>query len=199
MLSSYIFLVMFVIVGVRSGAFATAARMLSRIFVSGERREVPKPVRGGGVAGLAEGLAALVTRGRELSATIEVLRELSPAYHRTFEEVDAGLLDDRRRHALRRDFEDAMIYVTRALDAWCVAHRQLDPQGRLMLARIGGELPDVEGVLRRFPWLPRRVVECGTIHYRADEQVFERALFEIDDAVQRLETSLTYEAHQAYR
>ncbi len=110
----------------------------------------------------------------------------------------AGLLDDRRRQAVRRDFEDAVIHVTRSLDRWCIQLDALDEPAHARL-REAGPLPDVRGLLREFRWLPREVHQIGHMHFRADEPAFEHALGELREQLLRLEQSLTRRRRRAYR
>lgn len=194
---SFVFLILFVVVGVRSGAFEMAARMASRVFVSGRRREAPVVSRGGGVGGLPADLAGLVERGRELEAAVDALRELSPRYHRSQNALSSTLLVDRRRYALRRDFEDAVVHVAAALRAWAGARAQLGERSRLLLR--GQPNPDIEGVLDRFAWLPRSVIECGPLHFRSDLVALERALGRVHSALGELEHGLVYGHRPAYR
>ena len=202
MLGSFVgfaFVALLLVVGWRSGSFELALRMLSRILVSGKRRESPVSVREGGLAGLPDSLARLVRCGRQVDAAVTVLREQSPDYHRSFETPPQSLLDDRRRQAVRRDFEDAVIHVTRALDGWCRAHEALDESARLRLRSATSAVPAVRGLLRDFPWLPRHVHEVGHLHFRTDEPEFERRVFALEQALREVDASLTSAAPLAYR
>lgn len=186
-------------VGVRSGAFALLARMTSRVLVSGRRREPPVVQRAGGLADLPPSLRRLVHRGRELGAAVDQLRQIAATYYGSFETSTSSLRDDRRHQAARRDFEDAVIHVTLAADGWCQALPQLDAESRARLS-TAGPLPDVPGLLRRFPWLPRQVYEVGTLHFRSDAPDFEQRLWALDGQWRALEAALTSaRASAAYR
>jgi hypothetical protein len=54
-------------------------------------------------------------------------------------------------------------------------------------------------LLERFPWLPREVHEIGHLHFSADEPLFEKALFELDAALWRVEEALTRKSPGLYR
>ncbi|MEM7159991.1 MAG: hypothetical protein AAF799_44545 [Myxococcota bacterium] len=187
----FAFIALLVVVGQRTGSFELALRMLSRIFVSGRRRDTPIATREGGVADLPDSLARLVRCGRQVDAAVTVLREQSPAYHQSFENSPTSILDDRRRQAVRRDFEDAVIHVARALDGWSRAHAALDETARLRLRSVIAGLPAVDGLLRDFPWLPRQVYQVGHLHFRTDEPEFERRVFALDQALRDVDESLT--------
>lgn len=184
--------------GVGSGALGFLARMLSRILVSDRRRDPPEVRRGGGVSGLPRPLARWVARRRELEAAVADLQAVAPAYHRSFEAGTGSVLEDRRRQAARRDFEDAVIHVTRALDALCADQDRLDDESRARLHEAG-PVPDAAGLLRSFPWLPRQVHEIGTLHYRDDAPAFDRRLLELDEDLRRVEDALTHGRGAAYR
>lgn len=183
---------------IKSRVFGVALALLSRLFVSGKRREAPPLRRRGGMEGLSHSLVTLVVRRRKLEAAVQVLRELAPAYHRSFETEARGILDDRRRRALRRDFEDSVIHVARALDGWCEALRGLDEESRVQL-HATGPVPDVPALLRRFPWLPREVHQIGHLHFRNDEPKLEAQVFTLDAALQGLEHALLRQGTGAYR
>lgn len=183
---------------ISSGLLSFCLRMLSRIFVSSRRRPIPTATRGGGLAGLPAGLAALVRSQRALEATIADLRALGPAYHRSFEPGHGGIRDDRRRQATRRDFEDAVIHVTRALDDWCIRFNALDEPARARL-EAAGTVPDVHALLREFRWLPREVHQVGHLHFRNDEPAFEQRVFELGEGLHGLDEALTHQRAQAYR
>lgn len=204
MLKAFITLLLLVLAGLAiafvicSGALSLALRMMSRVLVSDRRRPTPTVLRGGGLVGLPEDLAQLVRSQRRLEAAIADLRDLSPHYHRSSEIEHIGIRDDRRHQALRRDYEDAVIHATRAMDEWCTGLDALDPRGRARLETIGS-VPDVHGVLEEFRWLPREVVEVGHLHFRSDQGAFERRLFALGDQLRSFEEALTYERSQAYR
>ncbi len=196
---SFAFIALLLMVGVRTGTFEAALRILSRIFVSGRRRELPVVQRGGGLAGLPTSLAELLRHGRQLDAAVMVLRERSPAYHRSFESSVTSILDDRRQQALRRDFEDAVIHVARALDRWCEAMAKLDDRARARLDTAATSVPDAHDLLEDFPWLPRHVYQVGHLHFRSDEPEFERRVFALHDGLRHVEESLTRASPLAYR
>lgn len=129
---------------------------------------------------------------------MQVLRELAPAYNRSFKTKTRGILDDRRRRALRRDFEDAVIHVARALDGWCEALRGLDEESRARL-HAASPVPDVPALLQRFPWLPREVHQVGHLHFRDDEPRLEAEVLALDDALRELEHALLHQGARAYR
>lgn len=183
---------------IRSGALSLSLRMLSRIFSGRHRRPVPAVVRGGGLAGLPEGLAGLLEHQRQLEAAITELSLLGPDYQRSFEEPGVSLAEDRRRQAARCDYEDAVIHTTRALDQWWRQHQALDERARARL-RVVGPVPDVEGVLRRFPWLPRQLHQVGPMHFRDDLPAFEARVAELGEQLPRFEAELTHRSGQAYR
>ncbi|MEM9453578.1 MAG: hypothetical protein AAGF11_05335 [Myxococcota bacterium] len=183
---------------ISSGALSLALRMMSRVFVSGRRRPTPTVRRGGGLVRLPEDLAGLVRSQRQLEAAITDLRELSPTYHRSSQIEHTGIRDDRRHQALRRDYEDAVIHATRAMDQWRTCLGALDPRGRARLETLGS-VPDVHGVLEDFRWLPRHVYQVGHLHFRSDQEAFERRLFALGDQLRPFEEALTYERTQAYR
>ena len=191
-------ILLFVMAVIKGRVFGVALAMLSRLFVSGERCEAPPLRRRGGLEGLSRPLVALVVRRRKLEAAVQVLRELVPAYHRSFETEVRGILDDRRRRALRRDFEDAVIHVVRALDGWCEALRGLDEESRVRLHATGA-VPDVPALLLRFPWLPREVHQIGHLHFRDDEPELEAQVFALDEALQGVEHALLRQGAGAYR
>lgn len=185
-------------IAIRSEAPSFLLRMLSRIFASDRRRPTPEVVRGGGLADLPEGLARLVRTQRQLEAAIADLRDVSPAYRRALEADEGSLWDGRRRQAIQREFEDAVIHVTRSLDAWCVDFDDLDDRTRQQL-HAAGPAPDVHALLRDFGWLPREVYQVGHLHFRTDTEWFEQRLFELDGQLREFEDALTHQRVRTYR
>ncbi|MCH9683659.1 MAG: hypothetical protein K0V04_19630 [Deltaproteobacteria bacterium] len=177
--------------------------LVSRLLTSGRRRPPPATPRRGGLGGLPAPLVELLTRGREVEAAVADLESVRSDHQQTRQTSSplpgrSWLTNDRFVVATRRNYEDALVHVTRTLLQWCTAADSLDESSRALLSTLASR-PDVAAILEAHPWLPREVYEAGSVRFRDDLERCEAKLGRLAVELRMCDDAVLLDRASAYR